>query len=144
MKLKKGWELIMSSTSRVFKFRAWDLVYKQMIILNDIANDAGGIIVVHDILKGKNKRYAPMQFVCVRDGIEIYEGDIVNHGDTYPSVIMWNEGLESPGFGLVEYGNLSGEKGYPRTHQFFAYMNPMLVLGNIYENPELLGIRKGE
>lgn len=75
------------------------------------------------------------------DGVEIYEGDIVNHGDNYPSEVVFVDyawQLKEYGYGADGHGVGTNS----RWHSFLSYTNPMKVLGNIHENPELLGVCK--
>lgn len=68
-------------------------------------------------------------------GIEVFEGDIVNDGccdGTYP--IKWDEETAS----FVFYVNDPGEEV-----RYIQPGNSMEVVGNIYENPELLDQKKG-
>ena len=80
------------------------------------------------------------QYICQKDchGKDIYEGDVVPQGDNYPSVIEWQcnrEQDEFIGFHLHEIY----PKGEPdRWHSMFAYTSELEVIGNRYENPELL------
>ncbi len=80
-----------------------------------------------------------------KNGKEIYEGDIVNYGDNYPSEVRYTTegegGIETCGFYLYEAGRgAKWEKYYPRKHTLFFQTNPIEVLGNVYENPELLSV----
>lgn len=80
-----------------------------------------------------------MQFTGLLDknGKEIYEGDIFELGDNFPAKVYWD--LESGSWRIEELGIVheKGEK-YPRTHEILAYTTPPVIIGNIYENPNLL------
>ena len=118
---------------RPIKFRAWDKKFKKMY--------EGDIRIV---LAFPNDDVEIMQFTGLKDknGREIYEGDIIRTGDAISFV--W--------FG---YGKFN-EAYYTENYKFDE---PMLidrdlsdfcdyteVIGNIYENPELLNVpsEKGE
>lgn len=107
---------------REIKFRCWDNVENKWrnFSLWDMFNY---------VYKFDN-RYILQQYTGVKDknGEEIYEGDIVSHleDDSYlePLIIEFNHKLPSKGKG---------------THLGFTIPNGKLkVIGNIYENPNLL------
>lgn len=89
----------------------------------------------------RNPRTPVMQYTGLKDknGKEVYEGDIVSQGDNYPSEIRWNHNGElSEGTGWVLVEHYSDGYG-PRVHTTDAYTNGLgEVIGNIYENPDLL------
>ena len=105
---------------REIKFRAWDLREKKM---KNGYNDG-------------EERFLLLQFTGLHDknGKEIYEGDITNNG-----VVVWNEALtwdsggsSHPGF-YFDAPRFDGDLNY---HTSFD--DDTEVIGNIYENPELL------
>ena len=139
---------------RELKFKAWDKKGMRWIT-DQIGLSLDGQIMIFDRKAGeqgewiyrdpKGECYTPgaweqvelMQFTGLKDknGREIYEGDIVkvfyeNHDDTPKQemtrlvVVDWRE--ELCGF----------EIGYIDHHM--PYYHDYEVLGNIYENPELL------
>ena len=61
---------------------------------------------------------------------EIYEGDIVRYSDGYAAVIVWKD----TGFGL----EFIEEVESPQTWYYLPNGNILEILGNIYENPELI------
>ena len=61
---------------------------------------------------------------------EIYEGDIVRYSDGYTAVIVWKD----TGFGL----EFIEEVESPQTWYYLPNGNILEILGNIYENPELI------
>ena len=112
---------------RTIKFRAWDLYNKKMIELGDLET-----ISLNKDLDFAN--YKIMQYTGLKDknGNEIYEGDIVWyrlphpdekrhpnwHGCSKKIAVKWNE--KTSGWNLK-----SGENRE--------------IIGNIYENKDLIG-----
>ena len=106
---------------REIKFRVWDWVEKQMchVIAADFQDNA-------DL----------MQYTGVKDknGVEIYEGDVIRHptgkyGTDFE--IKWSPIL--CGFTAMQI-----ESGHPSPQLNQGNMCYFEVVGNIYENPELV------
>lgn len=122
------------------KFRAWDRYEEAMTNQDGIYFGA----MDHDetlesLILCLEERYELMQFTGLRgkDGIEIFEGDIVQWGDTPDweeepirvAVVKINPDIQfDSNVGIFEYGRFI----YRDTERFLT------VLGNVYENPELL------
>ena len=132
--------MIKTIRQREIKFRVWNKERKEMWSMDNLL-DVDGTTPFQDILRnlnGEKDIWKLMQFTGLLDknGKEIYEGDILDWGDNFPSVVIWSKlaGGETPGFELEEKGDYE----YPIYHTLSAYTNPFEVIGNIYENPELL------
>ena len=150
---------------REIKFRAWDKKYNQMLYGGenwkrypkwydvDFITNRG--VVIWNKLETRlpfseggfeyqqikiNPDILIMEFTGLKDknGNDIYEGDILNWGDNFPSVVEWNN--EESAFLLIERKphKQTRVRYYPRKHTMTAYTNPSEILGNIYENPELV------
>lgn len=114
---------------REIKFRAWDTRLKKMYEVTgiDLTTDAWYDGIRHH--HSHNGRIVPMQFTGLQDknGKGIYEGDIVNdplYVDRKYTVV-WDKCL----FRFKEIPNECWLAG------IYALVE---VIGNIYENPELL------
>ena len=125
---------------RPIKFRAWDK-YKKWIVYDfqnthdglwsernsDEINDYYNYSIFHDFTDEEN--FKLMQYTGLKDknGVEVYEGDIVSYFRKSNSVIEWKDG------GFIIKRILDGE--YELIQSRIAEIE---VLGNVYENPGLL------
>lgn len=131
---------------REIKFRAWDFEEYEMIYNVERTYDFGcsGFGASEpsfaDVLED-NERYMIMQYTGLKDEENkgIYEGDIIEGGYLNP---LSNEFMSKKY--IVEYdkgsfiGKLIGHSPYGDTWIHFIKGK---VIGNIYENPELLEVR---
>jgi uncharacterized phage protein (TIGR01671 family) len=124
---------------REIKFRAWDKA-RGVMLSTDTDNFGDGCTEWYGneeylMLSGiedmaKMEQYGLMQYTGLKDknGKEIYEGDIV-------SSEQWN-----PKTYQVVFED--GEFGFKNSGDFYLnalhYLEKFEVIGNIYENPELL------
>jgi uncharacterized phage protein (TIGR01671 family) len=117
---------------REIKFQVWDQDAKKMRTWEDINKvDQEGILCFLDMLE--EDQYIPRQFTGLRDknGKEIYEGDILETRD------------DDGWFHLrVIYDEECARYLFVTDDDFYAPdeldLDEILVIGNIYENPELL------
>ena len=118
--------------NRKIKFRAWN--YKKIIYNVSVRNS---LIMNHkdefDYVTKSN--YPIMQFTGLKDknGIEIYEGDIVKYKTYYYS--KEKEVIEEVKWIIDGDTDLFGE---PTMYGFLVKWGECEVIGNIYENQELL------
>lgn len=130
-----------NSAGRVIKFRAWDSQLKRWEYWT-LPQDAGYIAGRFNEKNKKSKRFdlaTLTEFTGLRDknGEEIYEGDIVRHffehfpgdmSDSDKRLVEWNANTSS--FDLSWPG---------RDPAWFKFGGTKCeIIGNIYENPELL------
>jgi len=133
---------------REIKFRCWDYDFNIWIPEESIIINKGKpIAIIHNTnlpieealetkeTKGKltNPNWELMQFTGLKDknGKEIYEGDILkdvdqDNGRHYNSIVEFFEGM----FRAISFTN--------STNSYPAGMENMEIVGNFYENPELL------
>jgi uncharacterized phage protein (TIGR01671 family) len=125
---------------REIKFRAWVRNQKTMlpvIGIRDIGNGSGiielrmlDVTYVSTIYLGEYE-VELMQFIGLKDnnGKEIYEGDIVRESDPY-------EEISVVGPVKYSYGSFYIENDFE--HNSWEGTTDIEVVGNIYENPELM------
>jgi len=120
--------------NREIKFRVWDKYTKSFFIKIDFADankgdSVGNYMIAFPIYP--HREYIFQQFTGLKDknDKEIYEGDIVNtNGKNYE--IIWR------GAGFYCVGS-----DYPLGSCWFVGGNPYII-GNIFENPEILNKNK--
>lgn len=120
------------------KFRAWLIKEKKMVGVIDLLLAGGGIIQTScedsdydGLSKVVGRDCALMQFTGLKDknGKEIYEGDILesDNENFATGVVVYDDGrfaIKKPNGKIISYDHTI----------WTAYE----VIGNIYENPELL------
>jgi uncharacterized phage protein (TIGR01671 family) len=109
---------------REIKFRAWDKALKFMHSGNQFISmylDKDGCL--------NSPELEFLQYTGLKDknGKEIFEGDIINDCSR-----GWTVKTSDNGAWLLDYANGSGEK------YLYPINKHIEVIGNIYENPELL------
>jgi uncharacterized phage protein (TIGR01671 family) len=128
---------------RQIKFRVWDgksMTYPDAVDANYMAIRLNGDVeeVSFGELMNKVEWYIPLQFTGLQDnkGKEIYEGDIVKGIHYAWDDRYYNFRREDLITGVIKY-----QHSYWRISnlKLFVLENDTLeVIGNIYENPELL------
>lgn len=141
---------------REIKFRAWDKINKRWLNLFKIVFNEG-VSAVED-LEGEMyglHQVELMQFTGLKDceGVDIYEGDILKINDIYRdddgaeftenhiSIVEWNEKHARFIVNLKE----DGEYYYSGINDFYEFdFDDIEVIGNVFENPELVKDRMGD
>jgi uncharacterized phage protein (TIGR01671 family) len=114
---------------REIKFRAWHKTLKEMLpnIQNHIGNDGWGF---GQLLNDPNVEIMQYTGLKDRNGVEVYEGDIVRYSNpysklTYEHICLWDKKWAC--FGLFEKGNKwCKESDWQR-------ITNIEVIGNIHE-----------
>ena len=127
---------------RVIKFRAFHIPTKKMFDVfswckDCLFEDSEDGVGTSPTLPAEAKDCILMQFTGLQDknGIDIYEGDVVKYYQPYAKkynthAILWDE--KFAGFGLFILGN-----EWCKESDWIKIQN-IEVLGNIHETPELL------
>ncbi|SCY14099.1 YopX family protein [Lysinibacillus fusiformis] len=146
---------------REIKFRAWDKKRKELFRVHDLnfnrhdgtpttimgyTPDSGNCWNVfggHFMKYANEQRYVLMQFTGVTDknGREIYEGDLykyTNSHDLY-NPESGHTTLEVDHVKAVIFENGAFYHGRHLLSEVIEYDDSFTYVGNIYENPELLG-----
>lgn len=115
------------------KFRAWDKETKTMNGMAEIYRNRNQEIELHP----RDKNIILMQSTGLfdRNGQEIFEGDIVDYKGR-KAIIKWHGSYASFIYRFVDELKERGSEWYPL---FLAYYH-FEVIGNIYENKELLEV----
>ena len=124
---KKQKEFWLRSKDSVLKFRIWSKYQKKFLTIGDMKNDMFSWDEDHWIIdNGKDE--IVQQYTGYKDinGKEIFEGDILETDEAgWIAIVVYGSGmfmLEDKSGGFSSYVNWGGCK----------------ILGNAYENPELI------
>jgi len=124
--------------NRIYKFRAWDKIRKKMSMPFTL-EDIDDCVISNQMCDGKYYRLFDceiLQYTGLKDknGKEIYEGDIIraNFADIKYKEIK--EFKSEVMFGYGQFYVCDNSIVYP-VFDIFAHIE---IIGNIYENPELL------
>lgn len=119
------------------KFRVWDLEDKRWLkktLSYQIMIDSGGIVYKVMFNEIENIPNVVVQyFTGIKDknGVDIYEGDIIYIADNWTDEIKFIDGI----FGINWLDDFGGVQFTP-----LAYLTELKIerIGNIFENPKLL------
>ncbi|WP_314913871.1 YopX family protein [Streptococcus constellatus] len=115
------------------KFRVWDKTYKKLGLI-----DADMTYRDFQSLKIDNFIFMQSTGLFDKNGVEIFEGDVVVMNGWRRQVVTFGTQEVEEDFGSVRIYrgfNLYLGGGYPN-----AVMSEFEVVGNIYENPELVEV----
>lgn len=126
---------------RIIKFRAYETKEKEMVHDIHIAPEYGWLVLAdNDAMseRGRSENWVLMQFTGLLDknGKEVFEGDIVDNGYGIKEIVEFGcqnvDAFEGVGFNLWSFIGKHGAYDCARLQ------SEIEVVGNIYENPDLL------
>jgi hypothetical protein len=123
---------------RVIKFRAWDSANAKMIQVKELRQTTERYLNNGEL---KYFDYPLMQYTGLKDknGKEIYEGDILKRGDLGGEV-YWQEAMSR-----YVIDSCSGNRQPDKALALELFPAKLFeVIGNIYENPDLLKEKKDD
>jgi len=123
---------------REIKFRSWypgSLVGMTFMNSDTLKHNCCQARELIEILNGKDKKNILMQYTGLKDknGVEIYEGDIINFEHDNKFHVIYYIVFRECNFAITDYKS--------KIHNFWLgskRIKDLEIIGNIYENPELL------
>lgn len=122
------------------KYRAWDKEFKEMVHVNALVFDEQVIKATYqngNIVKEDVKNYELMQSTGLRDknGKEIFEKDILDYNGR-KVIVKWHGSYACFIYEFVDELKNRTTEWQPLYLSYYKFE----IIGNIYENPELLEV----
>lgn len=123
------------------RYRAWDKEFKEMVQVDALVFEEQIIKAIYkngNVVKEELKNYVLMQSTGLTDknGKEIFEGDILGTKDgLLDGIVKYNSDLGMWANSLLRYNNFE---------RLCNVANSREIIGNIWEDGELLDVEKTE
>lgn len=129
------------------KFRAWDKVFKEMVQVNALVLDEQVVKVTYkngNVAKEDMKEYELMQSTGLKDknGKEIFEGDIIAIEVDDTETPISAKIFQNNKIGVLMFHVFEDNEDVPMVELLEDNSVAFAVIGNIYENPELLEVEE--
>lgn len=130
------------------KYRAWDKEFKEMVVVNALVLDEQVIKVTYkngNVVKEDMKCYDIMQSTSKKDkhGNEIFAGDILKVTDKHEGKDSWLEVVSySEEKAMFITDEINRDFKTPASSLYSLFDTDLFIVeivGNIYEQPELVG-----
>lgn len=130
------------------KYRAWDKEFKEMVVVNALVLDEQVIKVTYkngNVVKEDMKCYDIMQSTSKKDkhGNEIFAGDILKVTDKHEGKDSWLEVVSySEEKAMFITDEINRDFKTPASSLYGLFDTDLFIVeivGNIYEQPELVG-----
>lgn len=127
------------------KFRAWDKVFKEMVQVNALVFDEQVIKATYkngNIAKEDVKEYVLMQSTGLFDknSQEIFEGDVIDIEVNDTETPINARVFQNSKIGVLMFHVFEDNEDVPMVELLEDNSVAFEIIGNIYENPELLEV----
>ena len=129
------------------KFRAWDIANKKMLKVNIMDIFLEQIRVLENDGSCFSMKFKDVEIIQStgfhdKNGVEIFEGDVLNCGHLFTGSPFEEEDEYEEEKGVVKFINCGFNVEFKDTNALFVDImltcEDIEVIGNIYESPELL------
>lgn len=131
----------------LLQFRAWDKVFKEMVQVNALVLDEQVVKVTYkngNVAKEDMKEYELMQSTGLfdKEGTEVFEGDIIAIEVEEIETPINAKIFQNNKIGMLMFHVFEDNEDVPMVELLEENSVAFAVIGNVYENPELLEVEE--